>query len=72
MTTLRLQGIGIVKGTPAGEIRIGTVLIWNYGERSTVTDIVKETKKTIVINEVSDSGYKGQRRLSKTRLVAIR
>lgn len=70
--TIRLQSVGHVKAAPASEIKVGSVLMWNFGYTSTVEEIVKETAKTIVIKETYESGKTFERRLLKTRLVAIR
>ena len=29
--TIQLQSVGLVNGTPAGEIKVGTTLLWNFG-----------------------------------------
>ena len=69
---MQLQGIGWVEGTPAGEIKPGAILGWNYGYTSTVLKVVKETAKSIVVESRSDeSGNTYQRRFLKTRLVCI-
>ena len=36
---MRLQGIGLVEGTPAGELKIGDIIRWNYGSISKVVAI---------------------------------
>ena len=67
---MRLQGVGMVLGTPAIEIKKGDSLMWNFGEVETVNEIVKETPKTLEISIL----YKGNtyfRKLNKTRLVCI-
>lgn len=68
--SLRLQGIGLVLGTPASEIKKGDSIMWNYGEIEHVNSIVKETAKTLVISILyKDSLY--ERKLNKKRLVCI-
>jgi len=66
-----LQFHGWQKGKPAGEIKPGDILMWNYGHTSEVLSIVKETAKTITITNKCDSGYISDVRFNKTRLVAI-
>lgn len=67
---MRLQSIGWVLGTPAGQIKLNDYLMWNFGEMSQVTEIIKETDKSIVICEsYKDKTY--TRRFAKTRLVCI-
>ncbi len=69
---MRLQGVGVVLGTPAKEIKKGDFLMWNFGYKSQVIEIVKETEKTITIKEKTcESNYIGERKLSKSRLVCI-
>lgn len=67
---MRLQNIGVVLGTPASEIKTGSVLMWNFGHKSKVEAIKSETEKTIVI-EVDCNGKLYTQRLSKSRLVCI-
>jgi hypothetical protein len=70
--SMRLQSVGVVLGTPAGSVKKGDFLMWNFGSVYVVNDIVKETEKTIVISESprgSDEKY--ERRLSKSRLVCV-
>lgn len=71
-TSIQLQSVGRVPAQPAMNIVKGSQLMWNFAQTSTVIDIVKETAKTIVIKEQCDrSGSTHERRLNKTRLVAI-
>ena len=70
--SMRLQSVGVVKGTPASDIKKGDFLMWNFGSVWTVNEIVKETAKTIVIStSPKGSNDKYEQRLSKTRLVCI-
>lgn len=72
-TMIRLQGIGKRQAKKAGEIKVGDVLVWNYGETSTVLEIVKTTPKTIVYRGIcNSSNYEYERRLLSTRLVAYK
>lgn len=74
--TTYLQGFGHVEGTPAGELKVGSTMIWNNGTPSTVVEIIKETDKMITVLEkyedrYSDSGFSTYvRRLLKSRIVA--
>jgi hypothetical protein len=72
MKTIRLQQLGTFKANEAKEIKIGDTLVWNFGETSEVTEIVKETEKSIFIKEKSKSGKIYERRFSKDRAVLIR
>ncbi len=71
-----LQGMGAVKGKPAGELKVGDVTVWNYGYKETVTKIVKQTKATVTVEVSYVSERTGvqdtaTRTMKKTRLVAI-
>ena len=67
---IHLQGIGEKPAKPAREIKIGDVLIWNFGEKSIVKSIT-ETKSGKSVNLMEDDNGKiYKRRLSKNTLVA--
>lgn len=74
--TTYLQGFGHVEGTPAGELKIGSTMVWNNGTPSTVVAIVKETEKTITVLEQYEDSYsetgfgRYERKLLKSRIVA--
>ena len=70
---MRLQGIGMVEGTPAAEIKIGDTLMWNYGGTSEVLEIKKsKTGKTLYLKTRSNSDDKiYDRTLRAKRLVCI-
>jgi hypothetical protein len=69
---MRLQSIGNVLGTPAIEIKVGSFLLWNFGSKTEVLEIVNETAKTITIKEKTvGTSYVGERKMTKTRLVCI-
>jgi len=68
--TIQLQQIGRVPAVPASEVKAGDRLMWNFGSIYKVLDIIKETKKQIVISTTPEKGgaiY--TQRLLKTRLV---
>ena len=73
---MRLQGIGMVQGTAAGEIKVGDVLRWNFGGISRVTAIeFTKTGKTIIC-QVECMNRKGEietyeRKMRTNRLVNI-
>lgn len=68
--TIQLQSIGKMPAQPALNIKIGTVLMWNFGMTETVLDIVNETPKTISV-KIQSGNYVGVRKLNKNRLVCI-
>ena len=66
---IQLQAVGLVNGTPAGEIKIGTTLLWNFGATSKVKNITKETKKSIWFLTETENGNTYNRRFLKTRVI---
>lgn len=72
MKKLHLQGIGEQNATEAQNVKIGDVLIWNYGNIETVTSI-EQTKsgKMLIFGIACPSGWTGSRRINPARLVAL-
>jgi hypothetical protein len=69
--TMRLQGIGLVKGTPAGEVKPGMRLMWNYGSTYDVVSVEQIAPQTVLIHERStESGEIYARKCRIGRLVA--
>lgn len=72
MTTIHLIGYGRQKAVPASELQPGDTLIWNYGYRSKVLSITKSEKSSIwTFHLQSNNGIQSDRRMKKTRLVAV-
>ena len=72
--TVKLQGIyGQQKGTPTKNLKIGDVIIWNYGYKSEVVEIIpSKTGKTITFMLKShESGNINARKMGADRLVVI-
>ena len=72
--TVKLQGIhGEKKGTPTKDLRIGDIIIWNFGYKSEVVDITpSKTGKTIKFMLKSlESGNVNSRKMGADRLVVI-
>ena len=72
--TIKLQGIhGAQKGTPTKELKVGDVLIWNYGYKSEVMEIIpSKTGKTFTFMLKSlESGNISQRKMGADRLVVV-
>lgn len=67
--TVTLQSIGHVLGTPASELKTGDKMMWNFGTVTTVGKILKETAKSIVIEDIAGDGKVYERMLRKNRLV---
>lgn len=71
---IKLQGVyGHHKGTPAKELKIGDVLVWNYGETSEVVGMEpSKTGKTIVFQMKStNDGEVRDRRMNAETLVVV-
>ena len=72
--TVKLQGIsGQQKGTATKDLKIGDVIIWNYGYKSEVIDIIpSKTGKTINFTLRSfSSGNINTRKMGANRLVVL-
>ena len=72
--TVKLQGIhGEKKGTPTKDLKIGDVIIWNFGYKSEIVDIApSKTGKTITFMLKSlESGNINPRKMGAERLVVI-
>ena len=66
-----LQHVGYKSAVKAETLKVGDVLMWNYGYTSTVTKIIKVSITSIWIEEkYNDSGDIYQRRFLRNRLVA--
>ena len=72
--TIKLQGIsGQKKGTPTKDLKVGDVIIWNFGMKSEVVDIIpSKTGKTItfMLKSFSDSVVRS-RKMGANRLVVV-
>lgn len=70
---MRLQGIGMCEAVEASNLKIGDVVIWNYGYKSQVVDIIpSKTGKTATFKMLSlTSGEVHDRKMSMTRPVVI-
>ena len=72
--TVKLQGIyGAKEGTPTKDLKVGDVLIWNYGYKSEVVEIIpSKTGKTITFMLKSlESGKISPRKMGSDRLVVV-
>ena len=72
--TVKLQGIhGEQKGTPTKDLKVGDVIVWNYGYKSEVVEIIQsKTGKTITFMLKSfESGNISPRKMGADRLVVI-
>lgn len=72
--TVKLQGIqGQQKGTPTKDLKCGDIIIWNYGYKSEVVEIVpSKTGKTITFMLKSfEDGQIRSRKMGADRLVVV-
>ena len=72
--TVKLQGIyGEKKGTPTKDLIIGDIIVWNFGYKSEVVDIIpSKTGKTITFMLKSlESGNVNSRKMGADRFVVI-
>jgi len=71
MFTIHLIGWGDVPAKPAGEIKTGDVLTFNYGYEYTVTSVGLCGEKSVKIGMIGNKhGIRTSQRFLKTRLVA--
>ena len=73
--TVKLQGIyGAQKGTPTKNLKVGDIIVWNYGYKSEVVEIIpSKTGKTITFMLRSlESGKVTPRKMGADRLVVIK
>lgn len=72
--TVKLQGIyGQQKGTAIKNIKVWDVIVWNYGYKSEVMELIpSKTGKTITaILKSLESGNISPRKMSAERLVVL-
>lgn len=72
--TVKLQGIyRTQKGTPTKDLKVGDVIVWNYGYKSEVVEIIpSKTGKTITFMLKSlENGNINSRKMGADRLVVI-
>ena len=72
--TVKLQGIyGEQKGTATKDLKVGDVIVWNFGYKSEVVEIIpSKTGKTITFMLRSlESGNINPRKMGADRLVVI-
>lgn len=63
---IHLQSYGKAEAKPAKDFKVGEKMLWNFGEKSEVTAIIRETPSMIVFQL-----GEWQRKMKKDRLVAI-
>lgn len=69
MKTIHLQAIGQKNAIPAKELKVGNVMIWNFGGREKITKITpSKTGKSLTVDIKYDSIFYGKEIESKRRL----
>lgn len=73
MKQVQLQGIGKRPGKEVGELKIGDVIMWNFGATSTVVDLIptKSGKSIKCMLRSNQDGIVRDRLMRVDRLVAI-
>ncbi len=69
--TIQLIQVGKVKAKPAGEVKKGDVLLWNYGEETEVLSVSPKGKKSVIITMKTDSDN-WVKSFVKTRLIGYK
>jgi hypothetical protein len=67
---IHLQGIGLFAAKPAGELKVGDTMVWNYGSTSVVHAIRAQGKSVYITQQTKDGKVWPERRFLATRLVA--
>ncbi|MGG2091268.1 hypothetical protein AB1283_00695 [Bacillus sp. S13(2024)] len=77
ISKMRLQSVGIVEGTEAGQLKVGDVTRWNFGDLERITAIeFSKTGKTIIckiefFNAIKGEIVQSERKMRVDRLVNI-
>lgn len=69
--TVKLQGMGRMKGTKAEDVRVGDVLLWNQGGSSQVLSITPKGKKSLLWTTRTADNREWERTVRKNRLVVV-
>lgn len=66
-----MQGVASwVVGTPAGQLKTGDSMVWNYGTITKVGRILGETAKMVELEDIMEGGGIYVRKMRKDRIVA--
>lgn len=73
MKTVHLQSVGKKPAKTVGELKIGDVIMWNFGATSTVVELIptKSGKSIKCILQSNQDGIIRDRMMRVDRLVAI-
>lgn len=74
MKTIRLQGIGECPAIETGKLKIGDVIMWNYGSLSEVMDIkpASKTGKTVELTlKILEDGTTWKRKRKTNSFVVV-
>lgn len=67
---VHLINCGNVEAKPVAQFRVGEKMMYNYGAAYTITEVVKETPKTVVL-ALDDNGTRYEQRFKKATLWGI-
>ncbi|APT48337.1 hypothetical protein [Bacillus safensis] len=71
--TTRLQGIGIVEGIPARELKVGDVTIWNNGGEEKILSIeTSKSGKTMKCYTWMGELKTAERKMTTSRIVVVK
>lgn len=68
--TIQLQSIGKVRGKVAGDLKVGDVILWNFGYTS-VVETIEFRGKSVYTTLRSSDGKVYDRRFLQSRVVGI-
>lgn len=66
-----LQNYGFAPAKKAAEFKVGEKMLWNFGSKSEVVEIVSESKSFIIMRSLCSDGNIYESRIKKDRFVAI-
>jgi hypothetical protein len=69
--SIHLQGIGRYPAVPAGDLKVGDIIVYNQGGTTIVRSKRKVSAKTIEVVERTDKGKLYTRQYRVDRLVAV-
>lgn len=68
---VHLQSYGFADAVKAMALEPGDVMIWNWGQTSEVVSVDSVSAHYLTITEKTKTGYQGERRFKKDRLVGV-
>ena len=72
-TSVHLIAIGKTPAIPAGELKVGDTVVWNYGYTNEIIEITQKGSMLVArLQDPKDPNKVYERRFKPTTLVAIR